>query len=197
MKTKYLFGFVFLVAITVSLGAYSAVLGKSELVHFWVAVPAGNVTSPMVLRGAGPPISMSPIVIDLQSRGVLKNLLQPQLEGISTHWIYNLGKKPVKIKLNLANMPSDIAVDWEVNSGFEYDEATRTFKTPLSPGGSIPNLGIDWIFHIPEYYMDEPVIYDGGLEVIDADTNTVLTFIPIKFVNGAASTSGGTGGSCH
>jgi len=197
MKTKYLFGFVFLVAITVSLGAYSAVLGKSELVHFWVAVPAGNVTSPMVLRGAGPPISMSPIVIDLQSRGVLKNLLQPQLEGISTHWIYNLGKKPVMIRLNLANVPSDIAVDWEVNSGFEYDEATRTFKTPLNPGRSIPNLGIDWIFHIPAYYMDEPVIYDGGLEVIDAATNTVLTFIPIKFVNGGASTSGGTGGGCH
>jgi len=197
MKTKYVLGFVLVMGITLSLGAYSATLGKSELVHFWVAVPAGNVTAPMVLRGAGPPISMSPIVIDLQSRGVLKNLLQPQLEGLSTHWIYNLGKKPVKIKLNLANVPPDITVDWEVNSGFEYDASTHTFKTPLYPGGSIPNLGIDWIFHIPAYYMDEPVVYNGGLEVIDADTGVVLTSIPIKFVNGAASSNFTPGGSCH
>lgn len=196
MNKKYILGFLLMAAITLSFGAYSAVLGKSELVHFWVAVPAGNVTSPMVLRGAGPPVSMAPITIDLQARGILKNLLQPQLEGLSTHWIYNLGTKPVKIRLNLANVPSDLQVDWEVNSGFEYDEATHTFLTPLKPGGSIPNLGIDWIFHIPAYYMDEPVIYDGGLQVIDANTGAVLTFIPIKIVNGGASSSGSAGGCC-
>ncbi|MBC7120585.1 MAG: hypothetical protein H5T33_03275 [Candidatus Methanosuratus sp.] len=184
-------------ALTVSLGAYSAVLGDSELVHFWVAVPAGNVTSPMIMRGAGPPVSISPLVIDLQSRGVLKNTLQPNLEGVSTHWIYNLGKKPVRIRLDLANVPPDIKVDWEVNSGFEYDASTHTFTTPLRPGGSIPNLGIDWMFHIPEYYMDEPVVYDGGLEVIDADTNALLTFIPIKFINGGAGSGSHPGGGCH
>ncbi|MDI9644056.1 MAG: hypothetical protein QFX35_02415 [Candidatus Verstraetearchaeota archaeon] len=190
-------GFVLMVAATLSLGSYSAALGNSELLHFWIAVPAGNITSPIVVRGAGPPISMSPIVVDLQSRGVLKNLLQPQLEGLSTHWIYNIGKKPVKIRLSLTNLPPDITVDWDVNSGFGYDEATHTFTSMLNPGSSIPNLGIDWIFHIPAYYLDEPVIYRGGLEVIDADTNTVLTFIPIEFVNGAVSNDTSGGGSCH
>ena len=69
-------------------------------------------------------------------------------QALSTHWIYNLVTKPVKIRMDLVNVT--IPVEWEVNANFEYDPETHTFTQPLMPGGSIPNLGIDWIFHIPE-----------------------------------------------
>ncbi len=177
MRKTVLIAFVAMFIITLSAGVYAAAFGKSEMVHFWVAFPAGNVTEPMTLRGAGPPISMAPIIIDLDERGVLKNTLNPKIEAFSTHWIYNLGKKPVRVQLELAN--TTFPVEWSVNSNLPYNETTHTFTGLLYPGQSIKNLGIDWYFRIPDYYMDEQIIYQGGLRIIDADTKQVLTFIPI------------------
>jgi hypothetical protein len=182
MKKTVLIGFAAMFALTLSLGAYAAVFGQAEMVHFWIAFPAGNVTEPITLRGAGPPVSMAPIVIDLDQRGVLKNVLNPSIEAFSTHWIYNLGTKPVKVQLELTN--TTFPVQWEVSANLPYDEETHTFTELLYPGQSIKNLGIDWYFRIPAYYMDEKIIYQGGLKVIDANTKQVLTFIPIIIGHG-------------
>jgi len=181
-------------SVTVYSGFYSTDIGKNEIVHFWLAVPAGNVTEPMVLRGIGPPIELSPLVIDLNQRGTLKNLLQPNVEALSTHWIYNLGKKPVKIKMELVNC--NIPVKWEVNSNFPYNPETQTFSAMLKPGSSIPNLGIDWIFDIPEDPSDSiwengvQIVYRGGLRLIDADSGELLTYIPIIIGRGVAALGG-------
>ena len=43
MKKTVLIGFVAMFALTLSLGAYAAVFGQAEMVHFWIAFPAGNV----------------------------------------------------------------------------------------------------------------------------------------------------------
>jgi hypothetical protein len=69
------------------------------------------------------------------------------VEAISTHWIYNAGKKPVRIRIELADL--HIPVAWKVNANFPYDERSRTFLRPLAPGASIPNLAIDWVFQVP------------------------------------------------
>lgn len=185
-------GFIMAAILTLCAGAYAADVRDSEIVHFWIAVPAGNITKPITIYGAGPPIRMAPLVIDLDERGSLKKLIQPNIEAISTHWIYNVGKRPVRIGLELVNV--DIPVEWEVRANWPYDPANRMFTKPLPPGGSIPNLSIDWYFIIPDYYMDEKVIYDGGLLVYDADSGQPLTFIPIKIVRGEHSSLGG--GSC-
>lgn len=181
-------------SITVIAGFYAESIGKNEIVHFWIATPAGNVTEPMVLRGAGPPINLSPLVIDLDQRGILKNLIQPNIEAISTHWVYNLGKKPVKIRMELENCT--IPVKWEVNSNFPYDPITQTFTQPLMPGNSIPNLGIDWIFEIPKdpslnmWSNGALIYYHGGLKLIDADSGEMLTFIPIIIARGVVAYGG-------
>ncbi|MCQ5377088.1 MAG: hypothetical protein NO516_03460 [Candidatus Methanomethylicia archaeon] len=188
MKIAVFIAFLIMFLITVGAGVYAASYGKAELYHFWVAFPAGNVTSTTTLRGAGPPITISPVNIDLDQRGLLKNWLQPGVEGLSTHWIYNLGTKPVRVKMELVNLT--IPVKWEVNANMDYDPVTHTFKERLMPGQSIKNLGIDWLFYIPPYYLDEQVIYDGGLKIIDADTNATLTFIPIKIGRGGVSSGG-------
>jgi len=189
-----LVGFIAMMAVTVGAGAFAQHVGKTELVHFWIAVPAGNVTQPITMRGAGPPVSMSPLSIDLNRRGLPKLLLQTDLEGIGTHWIYNLGKKPVTIRLELVNC--SLPVEWSVNANWPYDPVTHTFTKPLPPGSSIPNLGIDWIFTIPKddpsyLHNDEGIIvYHGGLRVTDANTGELLTFIPITIGRGTTSVGG-------
>ena len=181
--------FLAMFAVTIFASSYAADFGKHEMVHFWLAFPAGTVIKPTVLRGPGPPIALSPLTIDLDQRGVLKNLLNPSIEAISTHWIYNYGKKPVRIGLELVNCT--FPVIWEVGANFPYDPETHIFMKPLMPGQSIPNLGIDWIFKIPPSVMNSAIIYDGGLLIFDADTGEPLTLIPIMIVRGGAQSSGG------
>jgi len=185
-------------ALTLGASVYSAAFGNSEMVHFWVAAPAGVVRKPMVMRAptgdcpghpntparAASAVRMSPINIDLDKRGVLKRLLQPDIEALSTHWIYNLGAKPVRIRMDLVNTRAP--VKWEVNANFPYDPRTHTFTQPLAPGESIPNLGIDWKFRIPR---GSRLVYQGGLKLTDADTGELLTFIPIRLGRGIESTT--------
>lgn len=189
---RIIVGFVIALLFTLYAGIYAAEVRDSEIVHFWIAVPAGNVTKPMTIYGAGPPIKMAPLVINLDERGILKKLIQPNIEAISTHWIYNVGKKPLKIGLELVN--ANIPIEWEVKANWPYDPIKHIFTEPIPPGGRIPHLSIDWYFIIPNYYMDEKVIYDGGLLIYDADSGQPLTFIPIKIVRGESSSLGG--GSC-
>ncbi|MGC8936361.1 MAG: hypothetical protein ACP5KV_03225 [Candidatus Methanomethylicaceae archaeon] len=194
-RTLAIIAFTSMLCLTLYSGVYASSLSKAEIVHFWVAVPGGNVTEPKTLYGAGPPVKMAPIVIDLDERGMLKNLLNPHVEAISTHWIYNLGKRPVRLGLSLVNVT--FPVEWEVKANWPYDPTTCIFTKPLPPGQRIPDLSIDWIFKIPAYYMDERIIYDGGLVVYDADSGQSLTFIPIKIVRGGYTPSQGGSGSCH
>lgn len=182
-----------MIIVTVGAGAYAQDYGKNEILHFWLAVPAGDVTEPKVLRGAGPPVSLSPIAIDLDSRGLLKKLFQPGVESLSTHWIYNLGKKPIRVQMELVNC--SIPVEWEVSANFPYDPQTRTFTQMLPPGSSIQNLGIDWIFHLPsrETAFEDGkmgLVYNGGLMLSNADTGEKLTFLPIKIGYGQESFGG-------
>lgn len=184
-------GVVLMFTVTMGASAYAYNYGKAELYHFWVAAPAGNVTAPMVMRGPGPPLNLAPVAIDLAQRGFLKNFLQPNIEGLSTHWIYNYGFRPVRIQMELTNLT--IAVKWEVNCNHPYDPINHTFTAPLGVGKSILNLGIDWIFDIPSEMLGQDIIYNGGLKLTDADTHALLTFIPIAIGNNLASNPG----VCH
>ncbi len=196
-KAALLMGVVIAMSMTIGAGAYAQGYGKNEIIHFWVATPAGNITTTQVLRGAGPPITVSPINIDLDDRGILKKIIQPNIEALSTHWIYNLGKEPVKIKMELVDCILPVA--WEVSANYPYDPQTHTFTKPLSPGNSIPNLGIDWIFDLPsrESAMadGDGIVYNGGLLLSNADTGQRLTFIPIRIGYGGVENFAG-GYSC-
>jgi hypothetical protein len=81
-----------------------------------------------------------------------------------------------------------------VQADFGYDPETRTFTQPLQPGKSIPALAMDWDFDIPQEKLHNPVVYNGGLRFTDADTGELLTFLPIRIVNGDLSTDSTSGG---
>lgn len=183
--TRRMIAFLLMFAATLGAGVYASLTGRSEMIHFWLAVPAGYIGKPRMAAGARQPIRLAPITIDLERRGFLKRWLQPDVEGISTHWIYNVGNKPVRIRMELVD--GGIPVTWEVKADMKYDPRTHTFLEPLAPGRSIPSLAIDWNFHLqcgncPLKARKKcgPTIYDGGLKLTDADTGEMLTFVPIK-----------------
>ncbi len=177
---------------TVGLSLYATRLNDSEMVHFSLAVPVGRISRPVVLRGAGRPMRLAPVRVDLDERGFLKRWLQPGVEGFSTHTIRNVGQRPLRIRLELA--PGPLAFKWEVNANAAYDPRTRSFTEPLPPGRAIPNLSIDWLFDVPpsgRAGVSSPgggaLLYDGGLRLLDADSDETLTFLPIRIGRGSAS----------
>jgi hypothetical protein len=46
---------------------------------------------------------------------------------------------------------------------------------------------MDWFFRIPAELRQQAVICEGELRVIDADSDTVLTDLPVMIVNSAAN----------
>lgn len=180
--------------LTIGAGVYAQEYGKAEMVHFRVAVPADTIREPTMVNGAGRPVAMAPITINLAGRGLLKMIFNGAIEGISTHGIVNVGKKPVRVRMEMVN--TTVPVRWEVSANHAYDAETRTFTDPLLPGNSIANLAIDWYFEIPQKNLYDPVVYEGGLRFTDADTGELLTFLPIRIVNGNPQ-AGAAAEACH
>jgi hypothetical protein len=164
-------------------------LNPTELTHFFVPFPVGMVTRPSTvnqLDGSG--IFVRPIVIDVNARGILKKILNPGVEGLSTHWLDNIDTKPHRIGLKFTNV--NVEIEWDINAGIPWNEETRQFEVEVGPGERIPDLGVDWYFHFPPEVRAKDVWYEGSLIVYDADTNENLTIIPIKFQNGPVVTEG-------
>ena len=160
-------------------------LNPTELSHFFVPFPANRVVRPMTVKNpvTGGSIFVRPITIEVDKRGILKKLLNPGVEGLSTHWLDNIDTKPHRIGLKFTNV--NFKVEWDVHAGIPWDEATRTFKVAIGPGERVPDLGVDWLFFFPSEVRAKDVWYDGSLVVFDADTNETLTTIPVKFVQNA------------
>ncbi|MFQ5710508.1 MAG: hypothetical protein ACE5GD_01885 [Candidatus Geothermarchaeales archaeon] len=184
---------LFLIALVLTLGSayYSNYLRKSEIVHFWVVFPAGEINTTKTIFTPRGPTTLKPLIIGYSEQGIFKRLLNPWVIALSTHWILNIDNQPHRVRLELVNCT--MPVEWKVGAGIPYDPETKTFTTPLKPRQMIPNLRVDWHFFIPENIRYTNVWYDGGLAVIDADTGETLTFQPIKIM----AVGAGAEAECH
>ncbi len=156
-------------------------LNPTELSHFFVPFPAGRVVRPMTVKkldGGG--VFTRPMVINVDKRGILKQWLNPGVEGLSTHWLDNVDSKPHRIGMKFTNA-ENITVEWDVHAAIPWNEDTHTFDVPVGPGERVADLGVDWLFFFPSELRSKDVWYDGALIVFDADTNETLTTIPVKF----------------
>jgi hypothetical protein len=189
-----LLGFIAMFAVTMGSGVYAKYLTLNESKSISIAVPAGNVTQPTTISGSGRSVSMAPVSVDLDKRGLPKQLVHPNLENIGSKSIINLGKNPVTIRLELMNC--SLPVKWLVTSAWPYDPATHTFTKPLPPGGSITGLSMNLWFTFPTddpsyiHNTDGVIVYNGGLRVTDANSGELLTFIPITIGRGTTSVGG-------
>lgn len=194
MNIQILVAVIGIFLLTISAGVYGMDFGKAESVSFKVAVPAGTITAPTLVKGTGTQINMAPITIDLSRRGIPKMIFNEGIERIKSSGITNVGEKPIRIKMDIVN--STVPVRWNVKSDLAYDPDSHTFLEPLMPGKSIPNLGASWYFNFPTEKVHDTVVYNGGLQFSDADSGVILTFLPIRFVNGEPSNSVSEG-ACH
>jgi hypothetical protein len=170
---------------------------QSEFVHFSVNFPTEPGTEQASRHDVGGPWSMlsddewsgyprggliawgreGSINIDLGGQGILKRLIQPDDVTLSTHWLRNVGIRPYRIKLDIdmCAMP----VEWET---FEthWDQETRSSTREVRPGKL---FNMDWRLTVPRDRRERSVVCDGGVRVMDADTEKLLTFLPIKIIN--------------
>ncbi len=156
------------------------VLNATELVHFFIPFPAGKVFRPMTLaKPDGGRVFVRPLIIDVNERGILKRLFNPGAEGVSTHWLVNVGSQPHRIGMRLTE--ARFPIKWKVGAGIPWDPQSQTFAEAVAPGESIPDLGVDWLFEFPEDIRAQNIWYKGQLVIFDADTGEDLTLIPLEF----------------
>ena len=117
------------------------------------------------------------LVLDVGREGLLKRLLQPRFVSISSHWLRNVGTQPYRIRIEMDLC--DLELEWET---FERDwnPVSHTTTRYIEPGAS---YNMDWYFHIPPELFRRSVVCEGELRILDADTDKLLTDLPVKIVN--------------
>jgi hypothetical protein len=179
--------FIFISALTFGSSIYAKnILSASENVTIWVVFPVGKVTKPMAVPNpSGGKVFVKPVVIDIQKQGTLKKTLNHWRVGLSSHWVVNVGPTACRPAISLTG--ADIPIEFEVRSGFPFDDESKSFLKPIQSGQMVPNLIMDWVFEIPPKLRDQAVLYNGALVISNADTKETLSTIPIKIINGEYS----------
>jgi len=174
---------------------------KSELVHFSVNFPSDGRAETMSCCDLGGPWARDrdpdwndyaaggvlaygeegAIVIDVGQQGLLKRTLQPNYLSISTHWLRNVGTQPYQIKLAMDMCDWDL--QW-VTFERDWDVEAKVSTRFIDPGDS---YNMDWFFTIPAEQRAQATICEGQLDVYDAETDDLLTALPIKIVNSKAN----------
>ncbi len=120
-------------------------------------------------------------MIDAGRQGLLKRTLQPNYLSISSHWVRNVGTQPYQIRLDMDMCGWDLK--W-VTFERDWDPEAKMTTRFIDPGQS---FNMDWFFTIPTKQRDQATICEGQLDVYDAETDDLLTELPIVIVNSKAN----------
>lgn len=193
-----LFGFAF--AIGFGLWAQS-LFTKSELMHFSVNFPSEGRAETTSCCNVGGPWARDygddwkdypeggllaygekgALVVDVGQQDLLKRTLQPNFVSISSHWLRNVGTQPYRVRLEMDMC--DLEMDW-LTFERDWDQATQTSTRYIEAGDT---YNMDWFFKISPEQRTQSIICEGELRIIDADTSTLLTDLPVKIVNSAVN----------
>jgi hypothetical protein len=174
---------------------------ESELMHFSVNFPSEGRAETMSCCDVGGPWVQSygddwndypeggllaygeegALVVDVGQQGWLKRTLQPNLISISSHWLRNVGTQPYRIRLEMEMC--DLETEW-LTFERDWDQATQTSTRYIEPGDT---FNMDWFFKIPPEQFHQSMICDGELRIIDSESATLLTDLPVQIVNSAAN----------
>ena len=186
------------VAIALLAGKWSQDLfTNSEFVHFSInfpSVPGHDISSRSDIGG---PWTMIPdnewngfpgggllvwgregeLVIDIGKQGILKRLLQPNDITISSHWIRNIGTKPVRIGIGI-----DICgFPYEWDTFEKHWDMINHESTREIPVGGVYNM--DWHITINDEDRNRREICCGSITISNAETGVKLADFPIKIIN--------------
>ena len=156
-----------------ALGYYHREVRRGESYHQFYTFPRDRVR---------------PVILSYGQGGVLHRLLSPHALG-GTLGLTNT-RNPVKVKLELVNVPEGLEVHWGNSHTRDFNLDKRTIERVLNPGDSI---SVHHTFYIERQLRQRPVIYDGGLRVVDTQSEASLLFVPIQIRNGESRESRGGG----
>jgi hypothetical protein len=176
--------FAVAVGVAFGLGAWRGTMADGESVHYAVNYPAEGKEA----GGPGARGGTGFVVVNVAHTGLLKRITQPNVVNLSTHWLRNVGKKPLRIRLAAEGFTMPIRWD---SLELAWDAENHSVSRPLAPGEAIT---VDWYVTLPRPIPITKVIDEGKLVVYDADTGKALTRLPIAIVNGKVTT--GAGGDC-
>jgi hypothetical protein len=190
--------FVCALIITIFAGRWAQGLFlESEFVHFSINFPTVEGAESIPLEDLGGPWTMleenewdgypaggllvwgreEKIVVDVGKQGIIKHLMQPRDVTLSTHWLRNVGTRPFRIRLDIDMC--QIPVEWATFETY-WDDITKESTREIIPG-SFYNM--DWHFKLPPDWKKKNIICEGGIKVLDAESDKLLTFLPIHIIN--------------
>jgi hypothetical protein len=193
-----LVGFVF----AIGFGKWAqSLFTKSELMHFSVNFPSEGRAETMACCDVGGPWAREhgddwndypeggllaygdegALVVDVGQQGLIKRTLQPNYISISSHWLRNVGIQPYHIHLEMEMC--DLETEW-LTFERDWDQASQSSNRYIAPGDT---YNMDWFFTIPPEERKQAIVCEGELRIIDADTDTLLTDLPVKIVNSTAN----------
>ena len=167
-----LFALAMLVAF--ALGAWREGMADAESVHFAVNYPATGKD----MGGPGAMGRAGFVRVNVANTGLIKNVAQPNVVNLSTHWLKNVGDRPLHIRVAAEGFDSPIRWD---SLDADWDEQTHTVSRALQPGESVT---VDWFVTLPWPFPSDTYTLDKGtFTVYDAETGARLTALPISVVN--------------
>lgn len=120
------------------------------------------------------------VTVDLGAQGLPKRVLQPWTVNVRSHQIVNASTKPYTLRFEMVDCP--LPVQWDAHD-MAWNERTRTLDRPVRPG---ERVGLNLNFSIPPELRRDPVVYQGGLKILDKETGGTLAFVPIRIKNSRA-----------
>ena len=164
-------------SIPIALGSYHRKVSVGESYHQFYTFPKGGARPVVLQYGAG---------------GILHRWISPHALG-GTLGLTNEGG-PVKVRMELVGIPEGMQVRWENGHTRDFNLETKTVDRILNPGDAV---SVHHTFYIGESLRRKPVIYGGGLRILDAATGKSLLFIPIRILNAGGPKPDPAGGDCH
>ena len=88
---------------------------------------------------------------------------------------------PAKVRMKMVGVPEDLTIHWGNSYTRDFNLQTKTVERILNRGDSI---SVHHTFYVGEKLRRKPVIFDGGLELMDVTTGNILVTIPFRITNG-------------
>jgi hypothetical protein len=166
--------FVAAMAVAFGVGALRQSTSSAESIHFSINFPAEGKEA----GGPGPMAKLGFVAADVGKTGFLKALVQPRVVNFSSHWVRNVGDRPIRVRLEMEGIRSPVRWD---SLDKDWDEETRSISRPLAPGETVT---VDWYITIPDPLpAGSPVVEKGRIVIYDADTGERLSVLPLSIMN--------------
>lgn len=146
---------------------------------FSKGVSKGESTT-AVLRFPQATGSAKPAVVDIANFGSVKKGLQPWRFRIYVR-VQNDSDRPRKVRVVLESC--SVPIDWHARD-YTWDESGRQLEEPLLQG---KQFGIYLFVRVPKEMRNQPIVCNGVLRALDAESEELLAVAPMRIVNSAMS----------